>query len=82
MDGFILEIDKSLDREDREYLNDEQLLTFMRDLVFAGADTVNSSLEHAILLLAVNPHVQARVQAEIDRIIGHDRAPVYADKAR
>ena len=82
VDGFILEMDKNLNQEDRECINDEQLLAILRDLVIAGADTVNNSLEYGILLLALYPHVQAKVQAEIDSVIGHDRAPVYADKAR
>ena len=63
-------------------MNDEHLLTIMRDMMLAGAETVNSSLEHAVFYMSLNPGVQAKVQAEIDNIIGPDRTPIYADKAR
>ena len=65
-----------------EPVNDEHLLTFMRDMMLAGAETVNSSLEHAVFYIALHPGVQASAQDEIDSIIGPVRAPTYADKAR
>ena len=49
-----------------EYINDEQLFALMRDMMFTGADKMNNTLEHAIILLSRNPQVQQRVQAKID----------------
>ena len=54
----------------------------MRDMVLGGADTVSSGLEHALLFMTLNPEVQARVQAEIDSVVGQNRDPVYEDKER
>ena len=53
----------------------------MRDMVFAGTDTTNTSLEHAILHMALNQNIQKRVQTEIDEVIGN-RVPTYNDRNR
>ena len=50
-------------------------------MVFAGTDTTNTSLEHAILHMAMNHDIQQKVQAEIDAVIG-TRVPTYNDRNR
>ena len=57
-------------------------MVVMRDMVFAGSDTTNSALEYGLLYVSLNPDVQRKVQEEIDRVVGTNRAPVYADKLR
>ena len=52
----------------------------MRDMVFGGADTTNSTMEHAILQMALNPAAQEKVQLEIDQVIGPSRAPSFQDQ--
>ena len=52
----------------------------LRDMVAAGADTTNSALEHGILHVALQPHIQQRVQAEIDQITISSRLPQYEDR--
>ena len=61
-------------------MTDEALLVCMRDLVFAGADTTNSTMEHTILHMALEPVVQKRVQLEIDRALGHSQTPSFVDR--
>ena len=52
----------------------------MRDLVFGGADTTNSAIEHAILHMALNPDIQNKVQLEIDQVIAQSRVPSFQDQ--
>ena len=59
---------------------DESFLVCMRDMVFAGSDTSNSVMEHAILHVSLRPEIQKRIQAEIDQVIGHYRGPSYDDR--
>lgn len=50
------------------------------DLFGAGMDTTKTSLQWAFLYMALYPHVQERVQEELDRIIGTERAPTMDDQ--
>jgi cytochrome P450 len=50
------------------------------DLWQAGMETSALTLRWAVLLLVAYPDVQAKMQAEIDAVIGKDRLPCMADK--
>ena len=81
VDGFLLELEKQAKSEGTVGLTDEDLLVVLRDMVAAGADTTNSALEHGILHVALQPHIQKRVQAEIDEVTGgNSRLPTYDDR--
>ena len=58
---------------------DENLLWCFQDLVFGGADTVNSTLEHGLLHMCLKPEIQEKVQGEINKVIG-TRQPSYHDR--
>ena len=60
----------------------DELLVIIRDLIIGAGETVGTTLEFAILYLALNPSVQMELQAEIDRVIGSTRRPLYSDKKR
>lgn len=45
----------------------------------AGSSTGSCFLQGLVLLLATYPEVQAKAHAEIDRVIGEARSPVYDD---
>ena len=48
---------------------------------FLGAETTSSSLLWAILFLLHHPEVQAKVQTEIDEIVGSNRRVTLDDRA-
>ncbi|KAL4062900.1 cytochrome P450 [Scleroderma citrinum] len=50
-------------------------------LFVAGFETSSSTLHSFILAMVLYPEVQARAQAEIDRVIGSDRLPTFDDRA-
>jgi cytochrome P450 len=52
------------------------------DLFMAGSETTSNTLEFAILYMMLYPEVQRKVQQEIDTVIGSDRFPTAADRAK
>ncbi|XP_038061047.1 cytochrome P450 2J6-like isoform X2 [Patiria miniata] len=56
------------------------MMTTSGDLFFAGTETTASTLRWSLLYMMANPEIQARVQAEIDSVVGRDRLPQMSDK--
>ncbi|XP_038058684.1 cytochrome P450 2J6-like [Patiria miniata] len=50
------------------------------NLFSAGSETTATTLQWALLYMAVYPEIQQRVQAEIDAVVGRNRLPRMADK--
>ncbi|KAF8607191.1 cytochrome P450 [Ceratobasidium sp. AG-I] len=50
-------------------------------LYAGGADTTVSSVSTFFVAMIYNPSVQAAAQEEIERVVGTDRLPTYADRA-
>lgn len=46
----------------------------------AGSDTSASAISISVMAAALHPEAQARVQAELDAVIGRERAPTMADE--
>ncbi|KAK0206061.1 cytochrome P450 oxidoreductase OrdA-like protein [Desarmillaria ectypa] len=46
----------------------------------AGSDTTVSVTYSFVLLMILYPHVQAKAQEELDRVVGEDRLPSYEDR--
>ncbi|KAM9294434.1 cytochrome P450 1B1-like [Gastrophryne carolinensis] len=53
----------------------------VNDIVGAGQDTNSTALTWIILFLIKYPHMQQKLQEEIDRVVGQDRLPSAEDKA-
>ncbi|KAL3462651.1 cytochrome P450 [Aspergillus heterothallicus] len=49
-------------------------------LYFGGSDTTVSTITSLFLAMALNPEVQRCAQEEIDRVVGRDRLPGFADR--
>ncbi|TFY77756.1 hypothetical protein EWM64_g6251 [Hericium alpestre] len=49
-------------------------------LYAAGADTTTATLTSIVLALVLNPEVQIKAQAEIDRVVGRNRLPTFDDR--
>ncbi|KAL2819386.1 cytochrome P450 [Aspergillus granulosus] len=49
-------------------------------LYFGGSDTTVSTITSLFLAMVLNPDVQRRAQEEIDRVVGRDRLPGFADR--
>ncbi|MBZ3884618.1 Cytochrome P450 2F1 [Sciurus carolinensis] len=59
----------------------DSLLMTTQNLLFGGTETVGTTLRHAFLALMKYPKIQARVQEEIDRVVGRSRLPSLEDRA-
>ena len=61
---------------------EKQLAVIGTDLLFPAATTVSSTLNFAMVYLLNNPKVQAKMQEELDAVVGRDRLPTLDDRAR
>uniref|UniRef100_A0A8W4F6Q9 unspecific monooxygenase n=1 Tax=Sus scrofa TaxID=9823 RepID=A0A8W4F6Q9_PIG len=59
----------------------EILTVTIADLFAAGTETVSTTLRHGLLLLLKHPDVTAKIQEEIDHVIGRHRSPCMQDKS-
>ncbi|KAF7235654.1 Cytochrome P450 2J2 [Varanus komodoensis] len=62
--------------------HEENLLHCALDLFSAGTETTSATLRWALLYMALHPDIQAKVQAEIDSVIGQSRQPATEDRDR
>ncbi|KFQ57828.1 Cytochrome P450 2C5, partial [Pelecanus crispus] len=62
--------------------SNEDLVMSVFDLFGAGTVTTSNALVFCLLTLAKYPHIQAKVQEEIDAVVGAGRAPSTEDKLR
>ncbi|OWK52895.1 Cytochrome P450 2C16 [Lonchura striata] len=60
----------------------EDLIMSVFNLLGAGTVTTSNTLVFFLLMLAKHPHIQAKVQEEIDAVVGPGRAPSTEDKLR
>ncbi|XP_048362064.1 cytochrome P450 2J2-like isoform X2 [Sphaerodactylus townsendi] len=62
--------------------HEENLIFSTLDLFFAGTETTSTTLRWALLYMAIYPEIQAKVQAEIDSVIGQSGQPSMDDRER
>uniref|UniRef100_A0A8C0EP36 CP2J2 protein n=1 Tax=Bubo bubo TaxID=30461 RepID=A0A8C0EP36_BUBBB len=61
---------------------EENLVACTLDLMLAGTETTSTTIRWALLYMALYPEIQARVQAEIDAVIGQTRQPALEDRSK
>ncbi|KAM9386092.1 cytochrome P450 2J4-like [Pholidichthys leucotaenia] len=78
IDAFLIEMG---DKEDTDSGFDLNNLCFCAlDLFGAGSETTTTTLHWGLLYMIYYPDIQAKVQAEIDAVIGSSRQPSMADR--
>ncbi|KAF8148666.1 cytochrome P450 [Crassisporium funariophilum] len=71
---YLLERQKELD------LSDNETAYLAGSMFGAGSDTTASAISIAVMAAACYPEAQAKVQEELDTVIGRERAPTHADQ--
>ncbi|KAG2461425.1 CP2J2 protein, partial [Polypterus senegalus] len=79
IDAYLKEMEKRKNDPAAEF-NDDTLCSNTFDLFVAGGETTATTLRWALLFMAQNPHIQEKVQAEIDSVLGQTRLPSMEDK--
>jgi hypothetical protein len=82
VDAYIVQQKKHETDGKENYFSDQQLVQIMSDIFSAGLETVTSTIEWSILFLILNVECQAKIQNEIDRVIGRVRPPQLEDLAQ
>ncbi|KAI0335797.1 cytochrome P450 [Cubamyces sp. BRFM 1775] len=69
-----------IERQDEFDLTDDELAYLAGSMFGAGSDTTAGVLPIVVMAAARHPAVQARVQAQLDKVVGRDRLPTFADR--
>ncbi|KAF7661865.1 hypothetical protein LDENG_00251450 [Lucifuga dentata] len=77
-DTFLIEERQNRNRE--LGFDESNLVLCCLDLFLAGSETTSKTLQWGLIYLIKYPHIQEKVQAEIDRVIGQSCQPTMADK--
>uniref|UniRef100_A0A8C8ZB90 Uncharacterized protein n=1 Tax=Prolemur simus TaxID=1328070 RepID=A0A8C8ZB90_PROSS len=64
-----------------EFTMDNLVITIW-DMFGAGTETTSTTMRYGLLLLLKHPEIAAKVQQEIDRVIGRQRSPCMQDRSR
>nr|XP_028589127.1 cytochrome P450 2J2-like isoform X1 [Podarcis muralis]XP_028589128.1 cytochrome P450 2J2-like isoform X1 [Podarcis muralis]XP_028589129.1 cytochrome P450 2J2-like isoform X1 [Podarcis muralis]XP_028589130.1 cytochrome P450 2J2-like isoform X1 [Podarcis muralis] len=82
IDAYLNEMAKVRDeKEDApSSFHEESLLQSTLDLFSSGTESTSTTLRWALLYMAIYPEIQAKVQAEIDSVIGQSRQPAVDDR--
>ncbi|NXT82197.1 CP2C1 protein, partial [Zapornia atra] len=81
IDCFLIKAEKEKSSPENMYSNEDLVMSIF-DLFGAGTVTTSNSLVFFLLMLAKYSHIQAKVQEEIDAVVGTGRAPRMEDKLK
>uniref|UniRef100_A0A8C7BBK1 Cytochrome P450 2F2 n=1 Tax=Neovison vison TaxID=452646 RepID=A0A8C7BBK1_NEOVI len=74
-------IDCFLDQINPEsHFQEETLVMTTHNLFFGGTETTSTTLRYGLLILLKYPEVAAKVQAELDAVVGRTRTPRLEDR--
>uniref|UniRef100_A0A803JMV7 Cytochrome P450 2C31-like n=1 Tax=Xenopus tropicalis TaxID=8364 RepID=A0A803JMV7_XENTR len=81
IDHFLLKIKEEKGNKDSKFC-DTSLIMFISSILAAGSDSTTATLKYCLAIIARFPHIQAKVQREIDDVTGSQRPPGMSDRAR
>ncbi|KFQ42030.1 Cytochrome P450 2C20, partial [Nestor notabilis] len=81
IDCFLMKAEKEKSSAENMYSNEDLVMSIF-NLFGAGTVTTSNTLVFFLLVLAKHHHIQAKVQEEIDMVVGAGHAPSIEDKLR
>ncbi|XP_004412611.1 PREDICTED: cytochrome P450 2C41 isoform X1 [Odobenus rosmarus divergens] len=81
IDYFLMKMGQEKYNEQLEFTS-ENLINSAADLFAAGTGTTSTTLRYGLLLLLKHPKITAKVQEEIDHVIGRHQTPCMQDRSR
>ncbi|KAJ8383912.1 hypothetical protein AAFF_G00213750 [Aldrovandia affinis] len=79
IEAFLVRMQEQGDAPSSEFHYDN-LLSSVWSLFSAGTETTSSTLRQGLLLMMKYPHIQERIQKEIDEVVGSSRMPSVQDR--
>jgi cytochrome P450 len=65
---------------EKQGISELQAAFLAGSMIEAGSETTSAALNTAILYLSANPEAQRKAQSEIDKVVGPNRSPSFADE--
>ncbi|XP_034960563.2 cytochrome P450 2C42-like isoform X2 [Zootoca vivipara] len=81
IDCFLMKSEKEQTNHEAIYTQ-EELIICVQGLFIAGSLSTSEVLGRALLVMARLPHIQEKVQREIDEVVGANRIPGMEDRVR
>ncbi|KAM6219188.1 cytochrome P450 2J2-like [Rhynchocyon petersi] len=81
IDAYLKEMTKYAGSSTSSF-HEENLVCSTLDLFFAGTETTSTTLRWGLLYMALNPEIQEKAQAEIERVLGQSKQPSTANRDR
>ena len=75
-------VEVMLAQQESGEISEDMTKDLCMDLMIAGTDTSAQTVNWFLLLLANRPEIQAKVQEELDTVIGRDALPTVDDRTR
>ncbi|XP_072633223.1 cytochrome P450 2F2-like isoform X2 [Canis lupus baileyi] len=79
IDCFLDQMDKE-QNDPESHFQEETLVMTTHNLFFGGTETTSTTLRYGLLILLKYPEVAAKVQAELDAVVGQSRTPRLGDR--